>query len=227
MTRLLLVRQIVSRDYAGTYYVRNQIRRRSRDIKDGKSAVGLFDPGMETPELIEGYLKPVMARDWDLGTLLQIRAFQAGAGRAAVPLSYDAVRVPVVVVQGRYDRVTETAEVRRLAARLASRGQGGSLRKLETQLVEAVEGAYRSAGTGEAAPASETTDSALLEQAEREAQRGFRNPPAVAVWEGPSGPQRTRYVEIDRSAHLPMDETPAAVALALALFLDEAHAEHR
>lgn len=193
--RFAVVRVIMSSDELGTYYARDIIGRRTRELRGGKGDIGLFDPELLTDELTEGYLKPTLAKDWDLGTVRQFRSFtENGLG-----YDYDQLTLPMCIVQGRYDKVTSTDEVRRLVSRLAAREQVVS------------EGGAR---------ASVASFHASL-MARLESARGEWRP-SLLEWR-PEGSARawTVYYEIEGTAHLPLDEKPEATSLALELWLND------
>jgi pimeloyl-ACP methyl ester carboxylesterase len=106
--RLALTRAVLQSDAAGLAFVRRQLLRRRDEVAAGKlgftpqaqaAADAPGDTAAQVPEeIIEGYLRPLKAVDWDRAALLNLRAF-------SLPPSFDyaSVAAPVLVVQGAHD----------------------------------------------------------------------------------------------------------------------------
>jgi pimeloyl-ACP methyl ester carboxylesterase len=137
LLRLLATRALLSNDTTGLRYVRRNILKRRDEVLEGKlwlleggnpgaasqddasneeEAGGLDSPAAQ--EVIEGYLKPLQADDWDRGTLLNLRSF-------SFPTGYDwsRVTVPTLVVAGRDDAPLVDG-ARALARELKERSTG-------------------------------------------------------------------------------------------------------
>jgi len=125
--RFLVTKGLLSNDVTGLRYVRRQILKRRDEVARGdlgaftqgnrsnsmdsdssddeekeaastsSSGGGERGNGWST-EAIEGYLKPLKAKDWDKGALLNLRAFQIPS-----PYEYSSTDVPVLVVNGAND----------------------------------------------------------------------------------------------------------------------------
>ena len=125
--RFLVTKGLLSNDVTGLRYVRRQILKRRDEVARGdlgaftqgntsnsKDSDSSDDEEEETvstsssgggergnrwsTEAIEGYLKPLKAKDWDKGALLNLRAFQIPS-----PYEYSSTNVPVLVINGAND----------------------------------------------------------------------------------------------------------------------------
>ena len=74
------------------------------------------DPTRLTPQVWEGYLKPLRAENWDRA-LWELTAAPRGAGLAE---RLDEIDVPALVISGDDDRIVPTAQSVRLASELPS-----------------------------------------------------------------------------------------------------------
>lgn len=121
--RFLAIRGLLGDDTLGLRYMRRQILRRRDEVAAGN--LGLqADESQVAQEVIDGYLKPLTADNWDRGALLNMRTF-------TIPPAYDyaSLAQPVLLVQGSNDGgLTENARV--LSRLLQQRPQGS------TQFVE-------------------------------------------------------------------------------------------
>jgi pimeloyl-ACP methyl ester carboxylesterase len=81
-------------------------------LEFGRSA--WHDPSLITPEIWEGYQKPLQAQDWDRGLweLMQARTNVELLGRL------EALQLPVLVITGDDDRIVPTEDSLRLAGQL-------------------------------------------------------------------------------------------------------------
>ncbi|KAL4425122.1 hypothetical protein ABPG77_008227 [Micractinium sp. CCAP 211/92] len=117
--RFLLVRAVLADDRLGLRYVRRQILRRRDEVLAGD--LRLHAEGFEVPQdVINGYLRPLRAVNWDRASLLNYRTF-------ALPPPYDfsTLRQPVLLVQGSEDGGL-TKNARELARLLRSRPEGNT-----------------------------------------------------------------------------------------------------
>jgi len=67
--------------------------------------------GRLAPEVIEGYTRPIKARDWDRASLLQFKGFGSDS---APDLSLLPASLPITILQGEVDTTTPTATVKRV-----------------------------------------------------------------------------------------------------------------
>jgi pimeloyl-ACP methyl ester carboxylesterase len=81
-------------------------------LEFGRSA--WHDPSRLTPEILEGYLKPLQAQDWDRGL------WELNAARRSANLTerLDALQLPVLVITGDDDRIVPTEDSIQLAEQL-------------------------------------------------------------------------------------------------------------
>lgn len=118
--RFLATRAVLQSDAAGLRFVRRQVMQQRERVAQGdlgfvphpltsSSASGSLSSASESlswedaadvalQEAVDGYLKPLRARDWDRAALLNLRAF-------ALPMSFEyaGVTAPALVVQGTQD----------------------------------------------------------------------------------------------------------------------------
>ncbi|KAL4447950.1 hypothetical protein ABPG75_005169 [Micractinium tetrahymenae] len=127
--RLLAVRAIISDDRLGLRYVRRQILRRRDEVAAGD--LRLHAEGFE--DVVNGYLRPLRAIDWDRASLLNFRAF-------SLPPSYDYAALHQPVLLGSEDGML-TRNARELARLLRARPAG------ETRFVK-LQGRGRGWGLG-------------------------------------------------------------------------------
>eukprot|EP00890_Picochlorum_soloecismus_P006556 jgi/Picsp_1/725/NSC_04214-R1_alpha beta hydrolase fold protein len=68
------------------------------DLLDGADLNGVLWDGDVHQEAVDGYLRPLKAKDWDKAALLNLRAF-------SIPMEYDysGINIPVLVILGRED----------------------------------------------------------------------------------------------------------------------------
>lgn len=96
--QFLYTRALLNSDGPGLQYVRRQIRQRAEEVRNG-GKLGVFaDEEIATEMLIEGYLKPMRAHDWDKGSLYSFRTMSFPN---FVP--YDSITPPVLVITGEKD----------------------------------------------------------------------------------------------------------------------------
>lgn len=126
LLRFLAVRTMIQTDDIGLRYVRRQLLRQRDKILAGELG---FQPHPSTAQVnndseigteeeeeeealrwaIQGYLKPLQAHDWDKAALCNLRSFDLPAS-----YPYETVRVPVLVLQGKYDgQLTKNARALR------------------------------------------------------------------------------------------------------------------
>jgi pimeloyl-ACP methyl ester carboxylesterase len=72
------------------------------------------DPGKITPGIIEGYRKPLKARDWDIA----LWEFTLASQESRLPGRLGELKMPVLVITGDDDRIVPTAQSVRLAGEL-------------------------------------------------------------------------------------------------------------
>lgn len=120
----LYFRALLQNDQAGLNYVRARIQERSDQVRNGN--LGILGEGAEVPQaLIDGYLKPMRAHDWDRGSLLSYRAFSFSSD-----MNYSQVTQPVLFITGERDRqLTEGAK--KVKALLDQRAIGGDAHYVE------------------------------------------------------------------------------------------------
>ncbi|MEW5308478.1 MAG: hypothetical protein WDW38_000436 [Sanguina aurantia] len=120
LLRFGLTRAIIGSDGPGLNYIRRQasVMARREAVLTGKLGV-YYDEKTITPEVIEGYLLPMQADDWDKASLLVSRAFSF-----LEPPTLTCLTQPVLVLQGENDDVVSAATGRALAAALRKRATG-------------------------------------------------------------------------------------------------------
>ncbi|GIL93451.1 hypothetical protein Vretifemale_20850 [Volvox reticuliferus] len=116
LLRFAWTRSLLSVDGPGLHYVRRQVMKRKAEVEAGR--LGLYADEREVPqEVIDGYLRPLRARDWDVGMLMAYRSLQVSGG----PPHLEQLRVPVLVLQGREDRTVPMETAQAVAAALKRR----------------------------------------------------------------------------------------------------------
>lgn len=102
------------RNGTGIDYQSNSVDYQAVDIVDSEEEEDQAKHALQ--EAVEGYLKPLKAKDWNRAALLNLRAF-------SLPMSYDynTVQVPVLVVQGTHDRSVPPENARALIDMLQKR----------------------------------------------------------------------------------------------------------
>jgi pimeloyl-ACP methyl ester carboxylesterase len=88
-----------------------------RSIRDRGEAflrTAWHDPSTITPDIWEGYIKPLSAHDWDRA----LWELTLASHPLNLPAQLDAIRIPVLVITGDDDRVVPTSESIRLAGEL-------------------------------------------------------------------------------------------------------------
>lgn len=117
--RLVVTRGLLANDTLGLRYVRRQILRRRDELLAGNMKLHAEEYGMPQ-DVIDGYLRPLRAQDWDRASLLNFRAF-------SIPPTYDyaALSQPVLLVQGSNDGGL-TVNARELSKLLHARPQGST-----------------------------------------------------------------------------------------------------
>ncbi|GAQ78779.1 hypothetical protein KFL_000180610 [Klebsormidium nitens] len=108
--RLLYTRALLSTPGVGLNYIRQMYRKRRAEVNKG--AMTYADADKVTNEDIEGYLKPMMAHDWDRASLLQFQSF----GFEPVGDRIKDLKVPVLILQGDLDKAVPVQAARSLAA---------------------------------------------------------------------------------------------------------------
>ncbi|KAK9793711.1 hypothetical protein WJX73_004354 [Symbiochloris irregularis] len=98
--QLLWTRALLNTDGPGLQYVRRQIRQRAAEIREGGNLGVFADEETSTQDLIDGYLKPMRAHDWDKGSLYSFRTMSFPA-----KLPYETIAPPVLIVTGEKDRM--------------------------------------------------------------------------------------------------------------------------
>ncbi|KXZ49666.1 hypothetical protein GPECTOR_20g523 [Gonium pectorale] len=120
LLRFAWTRSLLSADGPGLNYVRRQVLRRVSEVEAGR--LGVYSDEREVPqEVIDGYLRPLRAHDWDYGTLQAYRSFQVGGS----PPPLERLRMPVLVVAGRQDGAVPLEAVQRVEAALRRRSGPG------------------------------------------------------------------------------------------------------
>ncbi|KAJ9531124.1 hypothetical protein QJQ45_000922 [Haematococcus lacustris] len=127
LIRLALTRAIIATDGPGLNYVRQQIYKRAEEVRQGKLGVYYDDTSFARDEVIEGFLRPLRAHDWDRGSLNVFRSFSV----ASTPPDFAAVQAPVLVLQGDADTAVPATAGRAVAAafqnaRRSKKGQGSN-----------------------------------------------------------------------------------------------------
>ncbi|PRW50810.1 alpha beta-hydrolase [Chlorella sorokiniana] len=124
--RFLAVRGLLQDDRLGLRYVRRQILRRRDEVASGSAGLTSADDSETEADVAAGYLRPLLAHDWDRASLLNFRAF-------SIPPAYDygSLAAPVLLVQGSDDG--GLAENARTLAGLLQRRPQGSTRFVELQ----------------------------------------------------------------------------------------------
>ncbi|KAL6764621.1 Alpha/Beta hydrolase protein [Haematococcus lacustris] len=112
LIRLALTRAIIATDGPGLNYVRQQIYKRAEEVRQGKLGVYYDDTSFAREEVIEGFLRPLRAHDWDRGSLNVFRSFSV----ASTPPDFAAVQAPVLVLQGDADTAVPATAGRAVAA---------------------------------------------------------------------------------------------------------------
>jgi pimeloyl-ACP methyl ester carboxylesterase len=72
------------------------------------------DPGKVTPQILEGYRKPLRADNWDRA----LWELTLATGPLALPTRIGEIGVPTIVITGDDDRIVPTEQSVRLAAEL-------------------------------------------------------------------------------------------------------------
>ncbi|KAJ9531247.1 hypothetical protein QJQ45_006685 [Haematococcus lacustris] len=112
LIRLALTRAIIATDGPGLNYVRQQIYKRAEEVRQGKLGVYYDDTSFAREEVIEGFLRPLRAHDWDRGSLNVFRSFSV----VSTPPDFAAVQAPVLVLQGDADTAVPATAGRAVAA---------------------------------------------------------------------------------------------------------------
>ncbi|PNH10844.1 putative hydrolase YugF [Tetrabaena socialis] len=121
LLRFAWTRALLSSDGPGLNYVRRQVLKRRAEVEAGR--LGIYADEREVPqEVIDGFLQPLRAHDWDKGTLNVYRSFQVGG----TPPALSQIRVPVLVIQGTQDRAVPLEAARQVEAAFRLRGPANS-----------------------------------------------------------------------------------------------------
>lgn len=118
LLRFAWTRALIATDGPGLNYVRRQVLKRGAEVRQGR--LGIYHDEQERgvpQEVIDGYLRPLLANDWDRGTLMTYRSLQLGGS----PPALDQLRVPVLIVTGRQDNTVPLAAVQKVATVLRRR----------------------------------------------------------------------------------------------------------
>ena len=100
LLRFALIRAIISDQNLGINYIRRSLLKRKEEVQSGKLDL-YFDESDEMlkKEAIEGYLKPLQADDWDVGSLELARSFDLSSST----LDFS-IQCTVLVIQGSDDK---------------------------------------------------------------------------------------------------------------------------
>jgi pimeloyl-ACP methyl ester carboxylesterase len=90
------------------------IARRISDWGEDFARSAWHDPQKISPEIWEGYLKPLRAENWDRALWELTKASQS----SDLPQQLDAIRIPTLVITGDDDRIVPTEQSIRLASEL-------------------------------------------------------------------------------------------------------------
>ncbi|KAI7841246.1 hypothetical protein COHA_005083 [Chlorella ohadii] len=122
--RFVAVRGLLQDDRLGLRYVRRQILRRRDEVASGSAGLTSADDSESDADVARGYLRPLLAHDWDRASLLNFRAF-------SIPPAYNYSTLAAPVLLGSEDGGL-AANARTLAGLLERRPQG-STRFVELQ----------------------------------------------------------------------------------------------
>ncbi|KAG2438239.1 hypothetical protein HYH02_010940 [Chlamydomonas schloesseri] len=138
LLRFAWTRALIAGDATGVNYVRRQVLKRRSEVAQGR--LGIYSDESDVPqEVIDGFLLPLRAHDWDRGTLQVYRSLQV----AGSPQPLQQLRVPVLIIQGRQDTAVPLAAAEAVAA---------ALRERQAAAAASGHGAAAAAATATAAP---------------------------------------------------------------------------
>jgi pimeloyl-ACP methyl ester carboxylesterase len=118
LLRFALIRAITSDQTLGVNYIRRSLLKRKEEVQNGKLDL-YFDDTDETlkREAIEGYLRPLEADDWDVGSLELLRSFNLSSST----LDFS-VPCPVLIIQGANDATISPSAARVVAEKFKTHG---------------------------------------------------------------------------------------------------------
>jgi pimeloyl-ACP methyl ester carboxylesterase len=101
----LYFRALLQNEQAGLNFIRKRLRERSEEVRRGDFKVYGMDVAAPE-EVIEGYLRPMRAHNWDRASLYSFRAFGFPGS-----MPYSSVTQPVLVLTGERDKpLTDSAK---------------------------------------------------------------------------------------------------------------------
>ncbi|DBA94317.1 hypothetical protein WJX77_007900 [Trebouxia sp. C0004] len=113
----LYMRALLQNENAGLNYIRKNLQKRRDEVALGKLQV-YADAEQEVKQaVIEGYLRPMLADDWDRGSLYSYRAFSFPSD-----MPYEEIRQPVMFITGEKDGAL-TQGAKKVADILKAEGQ--------------------------------------------------------------------------------------------------------
>lgn len=112
LARLALLRS----DTAGINYIRRTLRASAARVQAGNLQVH-HDSRLARADVIDGYLRPMKADNWDRGSLLGFRAISFSEELPA----YNSIQQPVLVVQGAQDSTILNTSAAAIVAQLKQR----------------------------------------------------------------------------------------------------------
>lgn len=93
-------------------FMRREILKKKEAIEQTRK-IGFYDESQVTDELIHGYTRPLLAHDWDVGSLIQYQSMALDVPPLE-ELRKMGDRIPVLILQGREDPTVPATVARRL-----------------------------------------------------------------------------------------------------------------